>query len=181
MAWLDDNSPISKSYYSASRQSSEGGFSNTNGTSQTVAQLRRLNCRVLLAWDASRIWDFGTDANLPKLRSLPFPIATSSLASPEDVTATALSLSSISMSWGSVVGATSYEVYNSEGLVGSTSHPATNYAATGLLHATKYTYRVRACNLFSCSDFASDVSATTDATIGTSSAPQVTLVASTTR
>ena len=172
----DDNSPISKSYYSASRKSSEGEFSNTNGTSQTVAELRALTADAT-GWDAG-IWDFGTDANLPKLRFLSFPIATSSLASPEDVTATALSLSSISMSWSNVVGATSYEVYNSEGLVGSTSHPATSYTATGLLPATQYTYRVRACNLFGCSDFASDVSATTDS-IGTSSAPQVTLVAST--
>ena len=171
------SSSISDSYYSASRKSSEGEFSNTLGTSQTVAQLRVLTAEVT-TWDAG-IWDFGTDANLPKLRFLSFPIATSSLASPGDVTATALSLSSIRMSWSSVVGATSYEVYNSEGLVTSTSHPATNYAATGLLPATQYTYRIRACNLFGCSDFASDVSATTDATVGKTSAPQVTVVAST--
>ena len=172
-----DTSDISKSYYSASRKLSEGEFSNTHGTSQTVAQLRVLTAEVT-TWDGG-IWDFGTDANLPKLRSLSFPVATSSLASPEDVTATALSLSSISMSWSNVIGATSYEVYNSEGLVGSTSHPTTSYTATGLLPNKEYTYRVRACNLFSCSDFTSDVSATTDATVGVSSAPQVTLVAST--
>ena len=177
VAFIEGNSPISKSYYSASHQSSEGTFTNTHGTSQTLAELRRLTADAT-GWDEV-VWDFGTDANLPKLRFLSFPIATSSLVSPEDVTATALSLNSISMSWGSVVGATSYEVYNGEGLVGSTSHPTTSYTATGLLPDTQYTYRVRACNLFSCSDFASDVSATTDATIGTSSSPQVTLVAST--
>ena len=177
VGYADDNSPISTSYYSASRKSSEGGFTNTLGTSQTVAQLRALTASVT-TWDAN-IWDFGTDANLPILRSLPSPVAARSPTSPGDVTATALSLSSISMSWGNVVGATSYEVYNSEGLVGSTSHPTTSYAATGLLPDTQYTYRVRACNVFGCSDFASDVSATTDATVGTSSAPQVTLVAST--
>ncbi len=170
----DNNSPISKSYYSASRKPSEGGFTNTLGTSQKLAELRALTAEVT-TWDEN-IWDFGTAANLPILRSLTSPAVT---AIPGDVTATALSLSSISMSWSSVVGATSYEVYNSEGLVGSTSHPTTNYAATNLLPDTQYTYRVRACNLFSCSDFASDVSATTDSTIGTSSAPQVTLVAST--
>ena len=177
VAFIEGNSPISNSYYRASRKLSEGGFSNTHGTSQTVAELRVLTAEVT-TWDAG-VWDFGTDANLPKLRSLSFPVATSSLASPEDVTATALSLSSISMSWSNVVGATSYEVYNNEGLVTSTSHPTTSYTATGLLPATQYTYRVRACNLFSCSDFASNVSATTGATIGKTSAPQVTLVAST--
>ena len=176
VGFADNDSPIIKSYYSASRKPSEGGFSNTHGTSQTLAKLRALTADAT-DWDAG-IWDFGTDANLPTLRSLPSPAATRYPTNLGDVTATALSLSSISMSWSSVVGATSYEVYNIEGLVGSTSHPTTNYAATNLLPATQYTYRVRACNLFGCSDFASDVSATTE-TIGVSDAIQVTLVAST--
>ena len=176
IGWAE-NSPISNSYYSASRKPSEGEFTNTLGISRTVAQLRALTAEVT-TWDGA-VWDFGTDANLPTLRSLPPPAATRYPTNLGDITATALSLSSISMSWGNVVGATSYEVYNSEGLVGSTSHPTTSYAATGLLPDTQYTYRVRACNVFGCSDFASDVSATTDATVGTSSAPQVTLVAST--
>ncbi len=176
VGFADNDSPISDSYYSASRKSSEGEFSNTHGTSQTLAKLRALTADAT-DWEAG-IWDFGTDANLPTLRSLPSPAATRYPTNLGDVTATALSLSSISMSWSSVVGATSYEVYNIEGLVGSTSHPATSYAATNLLPATQYTYRVRACNLFGCSDFASDVSATTE-TIGVSDAIQVTLVAST--
>ena len=149
----DDNSLISNSYYSASRESSEGGFSNTLGTSQTLAELRALDATAT-TWDEG-IWDFGTDANLPILRSLPSPAVTPSPASPGDFTATASGLSAISMSWGSVDGAVSYEVHNSSGLVTTIGHPATTYIATGLLPNKEYTYSVRACYLFSCSGFVS--------------------------
>ncbi len=60
-----NNSPISKSYYSASRKSSEGVFNNTLGTSQTLAQLRALTAAAT-TWDGT-IWDFGTSSDLPML------------------------------------------------------------------------------------------------------------------
>ena len=149
------DSPISNSYYRANRKSSEGGFTNTLGTATTLSGLRELNAGTT-GWDES-IWDFGTDANPPTLRSLPSPTVTRSLASPEYVTATASGLTAISISWGSIDGAASYEVHNSEGLVASIGHPTTSYGVIDidLLPNTEYTYKVRACYLFSCSDFAS--------------------------
>ena len=150
---VEEGSDISNSYYRASRKSSEGGFTNTLGTATTLNGLRELNAGTT-GWDTS-IWDFGTDANPPTLRSLPSPAVTRSLASPEYVTATASGLSTIGISWGSVDGAASYEVHNSEGLVASIGYPATSYAATDLLPNKEYTYSVRACYLFSCSDFVS--------------------------
>ena len=60
-----NNSPISNSYYKASRESSEGVFNNTLGTSQTLAQLRELTA-ASARWDGT-IWDFGTNSDLPML------------------------------------------------------------------------------------------------------------------
>ena len=82
---------ISNSYYSADRESSEGVFSNTLGTPQTVAQLRALTATTTTDWtafyDASAdhtvitdesasfatgdryVWHFGDSAQLPSLNS----------------------------------------------------------------------------------------------------------------
>ena len=158
---------ISKSYYSARRTSSQGGFTNTHGTPRTVAELRVLTAGIT-GWDES-IWNFGTSNDLPTLRSSPFaniaPSPTLVPSIPTGVTARELSSSSIRISWDSVLGATSYQVHDSEALIMTINPPATRYAAIGLSSSTTYTYRIRACNLFGCSDLSARVSATTTATI----------------
>ena len=58
-----DNSDISSSYYNASRESSEGEFSNSHGTSETLSGLRGLTAAIT-GWDTG-IWNFGAD--LPTL------------------------------------------------------------------------------------------------------------------
>ena len=61
------SSSISASYYSASRKSSEGEFSNTHGTSQTPVRLRALTAAGT-GWSELN-WDFGTTSQYPALRS----------------------------------------------------------------------------------------------------------------
>ena len=62
-----NSSTISNSYHSASRKSSEGAFTNTSGTSQTLVQLRALTA-TSTSWDASN-WNFGTTDEYPALKS----------------------------------------------------------------------------------------------------------------
>ncbi len=68
----DDDSPISNSYYSASRKSSEGEFTNELGTSETLSGLRGLNAGAT-GWDEG-IWDFGLDNDLPMLVDNPLTV-----------------------------------------------------------------------------------------------------------
>ena len=146
---------MSNTYYSASRVSSQGGPTNTFGTSLTAIELRGLTA-ASTGWDGT-IWNFGTAADLPTLRPLPSSDITLPSA---NVVATALGYTAIRISWAGLSNAISYEVHNSEGLVATIIHPANNYIARGLSPNENYTYRVRACNLSGCSSFA-DASATT--------------------
>ena len=129
---------ISNSYYSASRQSSEGNFSNTEGNSQTVAQLRSLTATGtgwMAFYDASsapahalitdtsatfatgdrRLWHFGDNAQLPILNPSPAQIVASNLSlyrARQHFVATASSATQVNLSWSSA-GATYtfYEVH----------------------------------------------------------------------
>ena len=132
------DSSISNSYYSASRQSSEGNFSNTEGNSQTVAQLRSLTATGtgwMAFYDASsapahalitdtsatfatgdrRLWHFGDNAQLPILNPSPAQIVASNLSlyrARQHFVATASSATQVNLSWSSA-GATYtfYEVH----------------------------------------------------------------------
>ena len=132
------DSSISNSYHSASRQSSEGNFTNTAGTSQTVAQLRSLTATGtgwMAFYDASsapahvlitdtsatfatgdrRLWHFGDNAQLPILNPSPAQVSASDLSlyrARQHFVATASSTTQVNLSWSSA-GATYtfYEVY----------------------------------------------------------------------
>ena len=143
-------SRIRNSYYSVVHETSQGGY---YGTFQRIDELRGLTAATT-DWDAA-IWDFGTDADLPRLLSSPFPEVISSIASPASITATALGFTAISISWDSVSESVFYEVHDSSGLVASVDYPATNYTLESLLPNTEYTYRVKACNKLDCSAFIS--------------------------
>ena len=67
-----DNSDISSSYYNGSRKSSEGEFSNSHGTSETLSGLRRLTADAT-TWDTG-IWNFGAATNLPMLVDNPLTV-----------------------------------------------------------------------------------------------------------
>ncbi len=67
-----DNMDIKRSYYNGSRKSSEGGFSNTLGTSETLSGLRRLTAATT-GWDTG-IWNFGAATNLPTLVDNPLTV-----------------------------------------------------------------------------------------------------------
>ncbi len=129
---------ISNSYYSASRQSSEGSFDNTEGTSQTVAQLRSFTATGtgwMAFYDASsapahalitdtsvtfatgdrRLWHFGDNAQLPIINPSPTQVTVSDLSlyrARQHFVATASSTTQINLSWSSA-GATYtfYEVH----------------------------------------------------------------------
>jgi fibronectin type 3 domain-containing protein len=89
-------------------------------------------------------------------------------AVPTGVTATAQSASSVSVSWGSVSGASGYRVYRGTSnfgyfLVAETS--ATAYTDTGLSASTTYYYKVSAYNSAGESAQSYDASATTSANV----------------
>ena len=70
--YVNKGAPVSNSYYSASREYSQGSFSNSFGTYQTVDELRALTA-VSTGWDGA-IWNFGTDADLPMLVATPLTV-----------------------------------------------------------------------------------------------------------
>ena len=133
-----NNNSISNSYHSASRKSSEGNFTNTAGTSQTVAQLRSLTATGtgwLAFFDASsapahalitdtsatfatgdrRLWHFGDNAQLPILNPSPAQVTAGDLSlyrARQHFVATASSTTQINLSWSSAgTTYTFYEVY----------------------------------------------------------------------
>ena len=147
---------ISNSYYNASRKSSEGGFTNDYGTSQTPDELRVLTAATT-GW-SDIVWNFGTNNDLPRLRPsilvgvfLP-PI----LAPPSNVVISSPdSGGDVGISWDSVSGALYYEVHDGNKLLVTVPHSTTSSIATELLSfGVFYDYGVRACNLNSCSAFA---------------------------
>jgi len=89
----------------------------------------------------------------------------STLSAPTGVTATAQSSSSISVSWNSVSGATSYDVYyeigtsTTKNLAGNTSN--TSYTHSGLTASTTYYYYIKAKNSDGSSDYSSAAYTTT--------------------
>jgi hypothetical protein len=84
---------------------------------------------------------------------------------PTGVTATALSSSSMSVSWNQVNGATSYEVYYETGSLTTKTLAetvlGTAYTHTGLQASTTYTYYIKAKNSAGSSDYSSAESAIT--------------------
>ncbi|HHV65407.1 MAG TPA: hypothetical protein GXX46_10105 [Peptococcaceae bacterium] len=86
-------------------------------------------------------------------------------AAPQNLTATALSPSEISLTWSAVNSANSYTIYRSTTSNGSYSVIKTvttnSYTDTGLTENTTYYYRVKASNSAGSSDYSSTVNATT--------------------
>ncbi len=132
------SSSTSNSYHSASRKSSEGNFTNTEGTSRTVAQLRALTATGtgwMAFFDASsapahalitdtsatfatgdrRLWHFGDNAQLPIINPSPAQVTAGDLSlyrARQHFVATASSTTQVNLSWSSA-GATYtfYEVH----------------------------------------------------------------------
>jgi fibronectin type 3 domain-containing protein len=94
---------------------------------------------------------------------------------PTNVTASAQSSSSIRVSWNSVLGAASYNVYRSSsesGIYTRVGSPSgISYTDSGLSPNTTYYYYVRSQNSVGESDFSSYASATTSSSSGSGSAP----------
>ena len=80
-----------------------------------------------------------------------------------------LDASSLMLSWDSVFGAESYQMYSGDRVIATVDHPTTNYRVTGLLPATRYTYRIVACNSLGCTSGDSTSSGTTYRIGGTES------------
>jgi hypothetical protein len=91
-------------------------------------------------------------------------------SAPTGVTATALSSSSISVSWSAVSGATSYDVYYenyysvAKNFAGNTT--STSYTHTGLDADTTYWYYIKAKNSAGDSEYSSSDGATTNSSGG---------------
>jgi uncharacterized protein YxeA len=94
-------------------------------------------------------------------------------SAPSSVSATAASSGSITVSWGSVSGASGYYVYHSTSSGGTYSYvdstSSTSYTDTGLSSNTTYYYKVSAYNYYGEGSLSSYASATTSGT--TPSAP----------
>ena len=96
-------------------------------------------------------------------------------STPTGVTATTLSSSSISVSWNSVSGATSYDVYyeigssSTKNFAGNTTN--TSYTHSGLTASTTYYYYIKAKNSAGESGYSSFDSATTSSSGGGTSVP----------
>ena len=97
---------------------------------------------------------------------------------PQRLSASARSEEEIVITWSAVSGATSYNLYRSTSsdgvyfLVGG-DISATTYTDSGLSADTEYFYRLEACNSGGCSEFSSEVSATTQDTPPVVSLPPV--------
>ena len=149
----EGNTTISNSYYSGSRKLSEGSFTNSNGTAQTLVELRALTAADTImaaantaseadtGWDET-IWDFGTNELIPILQDIP------SLDLPRF---SRVSSSSLRVSWNRVIGASRYKVVRNGTIVPNVNIPSSNastYSHTelGLEGGTLYPYVIRACN-----------------------------------
>jgi tetratricopeptide (TPR) repeat protein len=90
-------------------------------------------------------------------------------ASPSGLTATPVSASQINLSWNSVTGASSYNVYRSTSQVGPYSKinncTANSYIDSGLTANTSYWYRISAVNNAGEGNFSISVGAPTQATL----------------
>ena len=80
-----------------------------------------------------------------------------------------LGASSLTLFWGGVSEAEFYKVYSGNRVIATVDHPTTNYRVTGLLPATRYTYRIVACNSLGCASGGSTSSGTTYRIDGTES------------
>jgi fibronectin type 3 domain-containing protein len=91
-------------------------------------------------------------------------------SAPTGVTATAISSSSISVSWNAVSGATSYEVYYEIGASSTKNFAGTTYSTsythTGLTASTNYYYYIKAANSAGKSGYSSHAYATTSSSSG---------------
>ena len=129
-------------------------FEDTSASVNTYYYYRVNSC------NSGRCTEFGTS----QLSPLGYRTFTS-LAKPEDVTAIS-SASSVRLSWSEVAGAANYEVFRSDSSAGPGLKLSTTTALTfsdsgneyGAEPYTPYTYRVRACNELTCSDFSEPVS-----------------------
>ncbi len=72
------------------------------------------------------------------------------------------SCSTVNLSWSSVSGASSYNVYRNGSQIGSTS--STSYSDSGLSNNTTYTYSISACSSCGCSSQSGGKSVTTSCT-----------------
>lgn len=88
-------------------------------------------------------------------------------ATPANLSATAMSSTSISLAWNTVPGATGYRVYRGGALQGSTPNP--NWLDLGLISSTPYSYTIAAYNTVGDSPQTAVASATTLSTGGGSS------------
>jgi chitodextrinase len=91
-----------------------------------------------------------------------------SLSAPTNVRAVAVSPTSISITWNSVSGATSYEVHYVTGSMPITkvsTVPGTSHTHTGLQPNTEYHYFIIAKNDSGASDYSLRASATTPSTM----------------
>jgi fibronectin type 3 domain-containing protein len=99
----------------------------------------------------------------------PYSSGGSAPSTPTGVTATAVSSSSITISWYSVSGATGYDVYRADSSYGSYSYigysTSTSYTDTGLSANTPYYYKVAAYNSYDESGQSSYTSATTSGSV----------------
>jgi len=136
--------PVATEYYVYRSTSAYGTYSYVTSTSYTSYTDTYLYSGTTYYYKVSAYNSAGTSEQSPHTS------ATTLLNTPSNVTATAASSSSITVSWSSVTGATGYYVfcstsaYGTYTYVGTTSY--TSYTNTGLSSGTTYYYKVSAYN-----------------------------------
>jgi fibronectin type 3 domain-containing protein len=160
VSWSSVSGATSYSLSRSSNGSSFGFITNTSSTSYTDTGLSSnttYSYAVCTLYDNDRLVSPSTYVSATTWGTVP--------STPSSVTASAQSSSSITVSWGSVSGASDYYIYRATSSGGTysqiTSTSSTSYTNTGLSSNTTYYYRVSAVNNYGESSQSSYASATT--------------------
>lgn len=122
-----------------------------------------------------RVGNGGNQSCWPWYRTFTIVAPTPTPSTPTGLSASSGGTSTINLSWSSVSGATSYDIYRDGSYWTSTS--STSITNSGLSAGTQYCYCVRACNSSGCSGNSNQACATTNIPTPTPAAPSLSAMA----
>ncbi|UZR99353.1 fibronectin type III domain-containing protein [Chondrinema litorale] len=143
----------------------QSNFTKYNGDPNHAWKSGELSCDTITGWDTANEWGANIDSTILPVNLFCSDVATVP-AAPSSLSASALSSSSIQVSWDSVSAATSYVLESSASSGSGFSELATltglTYTHTGLASGQTVYYRVKAVNTAGSSSYSSVISGTTE-------------------